>query len=421
MRLAVRIFILLTIPMLLLQSDSYSSTEFPEPPREEPPEVIRWTMDTEGNITTDRYHIDSYGEYSRSMRDIDIGYADGEGNIYIQFFFVLRNQTLIIDPGVSVHCIGEDNDLDLLSKNPPFHRYLNIAGNLYAEGTSEDPITFTRKKSQGYEYPSWLNDFHIVQELSGSDMVFKHCIMNYTQIKANYQIDIQNCVSDNWLNMIAGSYFASEQGKDQGFIVKNCHFHGDNYIMYPSSAIIEGNEFITRDVSSFTGGNIHLINNDFINGSVTLKNDYNGLLISQNDFKESEVLIGGNLNISSNLFDNCSIWPDDESTELILFRNSIISSSFTYITFEEKNTTVDARYNYWGTTDRFEIERMVEDERLEVLFEPYLDENMRVYHQVPEEEKDEKKVPLEEFIAFIILWIGIVIFFLVLWIKKRIR
>lgn len=157
-------------------------------------DVITWRFDYTGKVH-------SFIVYDgRGSRYLEVGYADGNGNYYIDGCSVLINQTLIIEPGITVHFIHD------------YDNQFIIYGSIIAQGTRSKPISFTSNDSDP-KVASWTG-FEIRNPGNGP-VIFEYCNFSYS-----YQSEIYRDV-----------------------IFRNCTFHStlglDNGINIPNNIILE--------------------------------------------------------------------------------------------------------------------------------------------------------------------------------------
>ncbi|MHC1576921.1 MAG: hypothetical protein ACXQTE_06155 [Methanosarcinaceae archaeon] len=101
----------------------------------------------------------------------------------------------------------------------------------------------------------------------------------------------------------------------------------------------------------------------------------------------------------------------------LVFRNNQFIGKILYFDFEKQRYVVDARYNYWGTTNRSEIiyKWHLDYQDINVSIEPYLDANGTVYEEPPPEDgNDGSEIPMMAFVALGILTGLLVILLLIM-------
>lgn len=366
----------MTVVILIILSSAICISNSTNAEKENSSFVTRWTKEYDGPIEN------LYYNNSGDLVHHNAGYADGDGNYYLKGYGVEANETLLISPGVKLHFESGSG--------------ITVSGSIQAIGTISEPILFTSNKSDP-RVGAWKG----IVVKPGSSATLKHCRIEY-----GFEIDVSSgnlTLEDCELFETWGVHVTEFHSSSITTIIRNTKLlelkNSENVgvkglsILGGKKAIVTNSEFyssyyyvqIISDEVEYTG-------NTAVNtlGVRISSKGEDITLVSNNKIKDTYLMISGNCQIEDNNFDN----PNGTALELYLGDNEFIISN-NYIIgkidyyLEFQNHTIDARYNYWGTTDRQEIYEKLHPEAesildidydwVDIIFEPYLDKNGNEY------------------------------------------
>jgi hypothetical protein len=289
--------------------------------------------------------------------------------------------TLTIDPGVVV-------DLYLYA--------IMVRGTLNAQGTSDNNIVFQTSYPPSFPLinflsaPGW-------DESTGTGCIIKNAIFSSVAVNINNcSAKISNTYFTNTNSYTAISVFAGSP-----IIVNNafdCHGVGintysgyavisnnfikciGNYGVYASNnAYISDNNITGCSTGVYVTGNSTVTRNLITSNTYGVRVSASSAKIENNVIASNNYGINGGGTIRNNTFGN-NILGVDVSLVANITQNNIINSTQNNIRMSMSNTnTVDATYNWWGTTDAEAINKTVQDYKTnpsvgKVNFAPFLNE-----------------------------------------------
>ena len=337
-------------------------------------QVTIWNDDTCGPITSFRYNSNNRFTGTRV-----VGSADGAGNIYIDSYHIAPNQTLIIEPGVTVHFDG-------YSANQ-----FAVYGTLRAIGTASEPIVFKPNGTQG----SWDG----ITARNGN-VIMEHCIVQNGSIhgwRSNVTMESCDITSSIGIHLFCKKLSPTDT-------VLNTAILRNNTVREPRpgetptdgfsaagfrKTVAVGNRII-GDGALFqaSGYSLECRDNRVTNGfdfHIGNKGDEEAT-VSGNVLVNTMFSCYGNMSITDNYVYN----PNGTALELYLqhnryeIHNNVLVGNIS-MAGDFQDHRVNAEYNYWGTVDREEINRtmhrndMYNGFEVEVDFEPYLGEDGEEY------------------------------------------
>ena len=317
-----------------------------------------------------------HATYLINQNNTTIGYADGNGYIFIEKPYIIeKGTTLKIKSGLTIEFGGN------LSR-------LVINGTLLAEGIKNDPITFSFKDKN---VARKTHDWAIISFYSSKDSKIAYCNFNYT--------------------MVAIFTVESE------ITIENCHFtniYGDCILSYDSDIIFKNNTVI-NNLEPYRL--IYLVRgNALIQDNHIVSNEGTGIYLSS---PEKAIIIENKI---INNYRGIMILDSKAFENKVIINNNLINNTYTNLYYWSlHDITLNAKYNYWGTIDEKNIKSMMDihkDSKGSIDFEPWLDENGNVC--TTEKDDGEKKENIFiELIIIIIILIIIIIGSIIIWYKKR--
>lgn len=373
----------------------------PDPPLEE----MIWERSYSGPIYTDSYYESASTVYNVNGTDIEVGHADGNGNYYITDYYVLRNQTLIIEPGVNVISIGPEfinrTTGEINVKYPVNH--MKVAGSLKAIGTDLEPISFCRDSHV-------LDGFSIDQTEYESRIEFHHCHFSNIDIYSTSFLFIDNCDFQNWSGIHAPlTHHYEVRGPSEihnSIFEHHCRFFLDER----QKVTIENNLFV-GDESGFAvaDSEMTILENVCEGGNIYLTNEENrDHEVTDNLFNHSYISLSGFLLIERNLFNGTLFSFDCEYGTIDLKYNNISNSNLKYYDWIGSDANFNFTMNYWGTVDEQKISSVLKVDEYDVEYLPFLDEEMNVFHEQKEIDDDGGNEKIITIIIFLMILFGII-------------
>jgi len=289
--------------------------------------------------------------------------------------------TLTIEPGVVV---------DLYTYS------IMVSGTLNAQGTSDNNIVFQTSYPPSSPLINFLSSPGW-DESTGTGCIIKNAIFS------SVAVYISNCsakISNNYFTN-ANSYPAISVFTGSPLIVNNafdCHGVGintnngysiisNNFIKCTSNYGIyaSNNAYISDNNITGCGTGVYVTGNSTVTRNLIASNTY-GVRVSASSAKiENNVIANNNYGISgggtirNNTFGNNALGID-VSLAANITQNNIISSTQNNIRLSMSSAnTIDATYNWWGTTDIQAINQTIQDYKTtpsigKVNFTPFLTE-----------------------------------------------
>ncbi|OQY26574.1 MAG: hypothetical protein B6244_13090 [Candidatus Cloacimonetes bacterium 4572_55] len=210
-----------------------------------------------------------------------------ENNPYhvVSNIFIEQGVTLTIQPGTQIKLdsaeliygglvafllTGEDSEAKLFW----------VDGRIIAEGTADDPITFTRAQDSLYYH--WGTIY--LSEQSGLS-VFKHCLIEYSALIFTSTVDPQGAIysHNNGGTITENCHFIDNmyaiQGGTQKMSITKCRFEmiedlhsslNSNYNYLGVTGLIAGNIFIGEDAIMPGTNTAHIVRNTFQSTIITI-------------------------------------------------------------------------------------------------------------------------------------------------------
>ena len=271
-----------------------------------------------------------------------------------------------------------------------------VAGTLNAQGTSSNNVVFQTSYPPSYPTISFMSGPGW-DESSGSGSIIKNAIVS------SVAISINNCSAKISNNYFTNTNVFTTMSLSAGapIIVNNafdCHGTGinvvsgtptisNNFLKCSSNYGITATNNAYISDNNITGCSIgvYVTGNSTVNRNLLIQNTY-GVRSSASSTIENNVIANNNYGISGGgtIYNNTlgnNLIGIDVTIGTNISQNNIFSNTQYNLRMSMPNTTtIDASYNWWGTTDAQAINQTIRDYKItpsvgQVNFTPFLNES----------------------------------------------
>jgi hypothetical protein len=332
---------------------------------EEGKKVIVWSKDYKGDIYSFYFSLEGQMDYGK------VGYADGKGNYYIGVIGIASNETLIIEPGITIHFFTDC--------------YNYIYGSIKAIGTKDQNIIFTSNGTN--EVAAW-NGFRVYNDYPGIT-VFKYCQFKYSRFAyIERDAEFDHCIFNTTYGIDISSRYEHPVNVDQ-IIIKNCVFTGDSSgpkvpelrgLNIVVDKILRVENSIFEDITHMINvgaGEILSFKNNVVKSNEMVWFGCNGQgNVSNNEIGNYYVILS-NVDAYNNVISSEEIRIRSINGEPKSFRNNRFFGNMTYTLMKNQTKRIDLRYNSFGVD--WPVEKVIGLEEIEnpgsIIYEPYYDLN----------------------------------------------
>ena len=260
---------------------------------------------------------------------------------------ILTGVTLTIEEGVTIN----------LNNN-----YIQVNGTLTAKGSATAPIHFKdgsspSSTSAAIVFTNSSNDWN---EASANGCLIENAIMDRASIQID---DASPKISNNTFNCRISTFGGSP------LILYNIFQGGDGIVLYDSNETISGNIFTETSQAIYVGGHNCA---PTIEKNLIVQNGY-GIIVPSSSSPFSPII--RNNTIANNTEAICIAGGGNPSPTIK--HNNIYGSKDYNLRLTDIKNNIDARHNYWGTTDEQAISQSILDYKKDfnfgnVTFIPFL-------------------------------------------------